>query len=490
MVGSEMRRHLAAASLVAALVGGDVAAQPVDPDTGRRSWASTPALRAETGLLRRALVAARQGRSTEAAGLRAQLESSTARKLVLWATLASNPAADRPAGLSGWPALGGSSGPSAWSLRRRRVSAAIMDRKYELAYRTAADSDLRPGPDLAEAEFYAGWLALRKLGRPEAADRHFARIAAVSSSPISLARAAYWRGRVAERLQQDDAARGFFAAAARYPTTFYGQLAAEKVGRERVDLDSDPLPTALDREALDGRELVQALDLLLATGQTQWVGRFAAASAASLEAPGEYVLLIERLRVAGRQFDSMTVARTAAQHGVVLPERGFPTRALAGSAGLSPAFLHAIVRQESGFDPQARSPAGARGLMQLMPSTAAQVARSEGLAYGAAKLETASYNVRVGSAYLSSLLERFDGSYVLAAAAYNAGPGHMSEWVSACGDPRGGRTDPVDFIECIPFSETRNYVMRVMEGMQVYRAKLSGERAVLSLRQDLSRRAG
>ncbi|MDB5426588.1 MAG: transglycosylase [Phenylobacterium sp.] len=148
-----------------------------------------------------------------------------------------------------------------------------------------------------------------------------------------------------------------------------------------------------------------------------------------------------------------------------------------------------ITRQESGFDPNVRSGAGARGMMQLMPSTAAILARRIGISYSPGKLDEPDYNMRLGSTYLGQLVTQFSGSYVMAAAGYNAGPGRPTQWTSFCGDPRGGSTDPVDFIECIPFSETRNYVMRVMENMQVYRAKLNGGSAPITLSADLKRGA-
>ena len=184
----------------------------------------------------------------------------------------------------------------------------------------------------------------------------------------------------------------------------------------------------------------------------------------------------------------MRVVRIAAQHGFVLPERGYPLRTPPGVAGApEAAFVLGIIRQESGFDPHVRSSAGALGMMQLMPGTAQILARRLGYSYGAGRLEDADYNMQLGSAYLGQLVDRFGGSYLMAAAAYNAGPGRPLEWASFCGDPRSSSTDPADFIECIPFSETRNYVMRVLEATEVYRARLAGGSAPLSLMSDLKR---
>jgi soluble lytic murein transglycosylase len=146
-----------------------------------------------------------------------------------------------------------------------------------------------------------------------------------------------------------------------------------------------------------------------------------------------------------------------------------------------------IARQESNFDPNARSGPGARGLMQLMPATAEVVARRVGVSYAPSLLSDTDYNLRLGGYYLGHLVDDFGGSYVMASAGYNAGPGRPSQWSAFCGDPRGAAADPVNFIECIPFSETRTYVMRTLETMEVYRARLSGGSAPLTLQEDLKR---
>ena len=184
----------------------------------------------------------------------------------------------------------------------------------------------------------------------------------------------------------------------------------------------------------------------------------------------------------------MRAARTAAQRGFVLPERGYPLvtpPAVATSA--EPAFSLSIARQESNFFPGARSNVGARGMMQLMPATARLTARKMGEPFVESRLNEAEYNMRLGATYLGDMIDNFSGSYAMAAAAYNAGPGRPRDWVSFCGDPRAGGADPLDFIECIPFSETRNYVMRTLETTMVYRARLNGGTAPLTLSQDLKR---
>lgn len=184
----------------------------------------------------------------------------------------------------------------------------------------------------------------------------------------------------------------------------------------------------------------------------------------------------------------MKAARGAAQRGYVLVDRAYPMRTPPQvSNAPEPALVLGITRQESGFDPMVRSSADARGMMQLLPSTAQIVARKMGVDYSVSRLHDPDYNMRLGSTYLGQVIDQFSGSYVLGAAAYNAGPGRPAQWISFCGDPRTSSTDPIDFVECIPFTETRTYVMRVMEGMQIYKAKLAGGSTKITLSQDLAR---
>ncbi len=373
-----------------------------------------------------------------------------------------------------------------WLERRALIGAALAARNYQAAYQLANDNGLPPGVDYAEAEFYAGWLALTKLKQPNVADAHFAHIQEVGSSPITQGRALYWRGRAADAAGDAIGAQDFYSQAAQYTTTFYGQLAAERVGLSRIDLGHDPVPTAADRARFEGRELVQAARLLAQAGERELLRTFVLTADDALPNAEEYALLVDLARGYGDQDLSMRVARVAAQHGFILPDRGYPVRSpplVDGGAALP--FVLSITRQESNFDPNARSGAGARGMMQLLPSTASHVARRLGVGYAPGRLSDPDYNMRLGSAYLGSMLSNFSGSYVMAAASYNAGPNHMGEWTAICGDPRASGTDPIDFIECIPFSETRNYVMRALETMEVYKARLNGGRAALTLKEDL-----
>lgn len=374
-----------------------------------------------------------------------------------------------------------------WDERYRLTLWAIRSGDWRSAYQASANSGLDQGTDATEAEFYAGWIALNRLNDPVAAGRHFAAIERIGSSPITRGRALYWSGRAAEARRDSAAAEGFYQRAAEHGTTFYGQLAAEKLGLALV-LPKDPDPTEAERRRFEDRDAVQAMRLLADQNQRDLFKVFALHLDDVLPDRVEQALLIDAIRSYGDQDTSMKAARGAAQRGFILTERAYPYRTPPSVAGApEPALVLGVTRQESGFDPGVRSGADARGMMQLLPSTAAIVARRMGVGYSASMLYEPDYNMRLGSSYLGQMVNQFSGSYVMAAAGYNAGPGRPAQWVNMCGDPRAGSTDPLDFIECIPFSETRNYVMRVLENMTVYRAKMNGGSTPVTLSRDLKR---
>ena len=377
-----------------------------------------------------------------------------------------------------------------WRERKQLVVSALKNGDSVGAYAVAANNGLPGGADAAEAEFYAGWLALSRLNRPDDAARHFARIAEIGASPITRGRALYWQGRAAEAQGDQIGAKSFYSEGARHITTFYGQLAAEKAGLTELRLDKDPIVTQADRTRFEGRELVRAVRMMAQIGARDQFRVFALYIDDVLPNAEETALLVDLARGYGDQDTAMRAVRTAAQRGFILPERGYPLldhHFTPGPGAAETAFVYSISRQESNFDPTARSAPGARGMMQLMPATAALVARQLGESHSTERLSDPSYNMRLGSTYLGSMVGTFSGSYIMAAAAYNAGPGRPSQWATLCGDPRGAATDPLDFIECIPFSETRNYVMRTLETTMVYRARLNGGVAPLTLSSDLKR---
>lgn len=375
-----------------------------------------------------------------------------------------------------------------WIERRVLIGWALRAGNTRAAYTAASNSGITTGADGAEAEFYAGWLALSKLKNPAQAEKHFAALAGIGSSPITRGRALYWQGRAAEAAGDSVAAAGYYGDGAQFHTTFYGQLAAEKAGVRTLALGADPAISAEHRARFDANELVRAARLLQATGETDLFKAFVLHIDDVLDTPEDHALLIDLALSTGDRDLAMRAARTAAQRGFILPERGYPLMPPPTvTTSAEPAFSLSIARQESNFDPTARSRVGARGMMQLMPATAQLTARKMGESYAASRLDDPVYNMRLGATYLGDMIDNFSGSYAMAAAAYNAGPGRPRTWVSFCGDPRAGGADPLDFIECIPFSETRNYVMRTLETTMVYRARLNGGVTPMSLSADLKR---
>jgi soluble lytic murein transglycosylase-like protein len=479
--------------------------------------------------LRAALEATRARRLEQARAMQAALTDPVARKLVDWAIVdvfgqelgafelerqvkqlegwprgEGRRAALDNAGTAGLPAgpvpytslsRSGSSGGSgslsgeSLSQRRTRMNEAIRGGDAARAYRIIADHGFTPGGvDYAEAEAFAGWLALNKLRDPQAADRHFARLEAAVRSPVSKARAAYWRGRTAEFVGDAKKAQAFYEQGAEHTTTFYGQLAAQRAGHKQVVLSADPTPTAADRAAFETTELARALRLLSAAQERTLVRVFGLYLGETVQTRVQLAVLMDAIKGLGEQELSLLAYRRGAQRGLILHERGYPVLTPPGVfGGAEPALVLAITRQESQFDPTVRSSADARGMMQILPGTGREVAGKIGMAWSPDLLWDANANMRLGSAYLGGLVEQFGGSYVLAIAGYNAGPSRPRQWVEFCGDPRSPSTDVLDFIECIPFSETRNYVMNVMSNIQVYRARLNRGRADTTAAADLAR---
>jgi soluble lytic murein transglycosylase len=374
-----------------------------------------------------------------------------------------------------------------WQLRRQLVNVAVKAGDFAAAHKAVDNHGLPAGADAADAEFLGGWLALTKLHDAEDAERHFARLELLGVAPITASRALYWRGRAEEALGDPIAAQTYYGRGARYYTTFYGQLAAAKAGMTELDLGKDPVATAEDRARFQSQDLVAAARLLNQAGAMDLYRSMLVAAVDSLTQLVDVAQLIDMAKDTGEDDLTMRLARLAAQRGLTLPERGFPVRIPPDSSPVEASLVLGIIRQESGFDARIRSGVGARGMMQLMPSTAKLLAKNAHVRYRDSMLDDPEFNMQLGSRFLGDLVSRFDGSYILAAAAYNAGPNRPAQWMATCGDPRSAGTDPVDYIECIPIGETRNYVMRVLENIQVYRARLNDGRAPLTLPADLKR---
>ncbi len=367
-----------------------------------------------------------------------------------------------------------------WWNERRIIARGLADKgDFKDAYRIVAAHSARNPTDVVDAEFHAGWYALRALNDPQTAARHFERILKASSRPLSASRAWYWLGRAAEAGGPGNAGE-LYAKAARYSATFYGQLAASRLDQKTLNV-SYPAPSPSDRSNFESREAVRAIDRLDAVGHGERAAALYKALADEMTSPGELAVLAARAERTGDHALSLQIGKAAFNRGIDVAALAFPLGVIPASAniaGSGKALAYAIARQESAFNPAAISPADARGLLQILPGTAKGVASRHGMSFAAAKLTVdAGYNATLGAHYLGEQIDAFGGSYVLTFIAYNAGPRRVPEWIARYGDPRGKSLDEViDWIERIPFPETRNYVQRVMENYQVYKVRL-GQKA-------------
>lgn len=371
--------------------------------------------------------------------------------------------------------------PEEWADRRATlVRWLIRQGRAGDAYKLAAAHGLEEGDGAtayADLEFLAGFVALRQLGDPATALRHFAHLKAGVSTPISLARADYWRGRAAEASGQAAEAKAHYTAAAEHQTAYYGLLAAEKLG-----LTLDPFlldntkPADWQQSSFAGSSVLEAARLLANAGNRTLAKRFFLHLGESLNA-GELAQLADLALQMNEPHIAVLIGKAAAERGIIIPRAYFPVPDMVPDGlKVSRALALAIARRESEFDPAARSSADAQGLMQVLPGTAKIVAAELGLEYAAGKLLTdPAFNVQMGAGYLAKMVQEFGPSIALVASGYNAGPGRPRRWIGEFGDPRLASTDIVDWVETIPFSETRTYVMRVVEGVVIYRAKLKGE---------------
>ena len=373
-----------------------------------------------------------------------------------------------------------------WRERGILARRALRDGNITRAYQLAARHGASGGFPLADAEWLAGWIALRFLDDPLLAFPHFQRMYHKVSFPVSLSRAAYWAGRAAQAAGKSGIAAQWYATAARHGGSFYGQMAAAHLQeRFRPALPVEPKPIRTEKDRFEAGEMVRTIRMLARARADRTVRKLVRHMADIAESKLDYVQISALAEDLGRPHDAVYAARQAIKKGFLLSMSGYPVVPLDRGIGLGPDVVFGVIRQESGFDRDAESSAGARGLMQLMPATAKAVARQQDLPYRKASLTgNHHYNIALGSAYLKGLIDRFDGSLVLALAGYNAGPHRARTWVRQFGDPRDSVDDTLDWIEMIPFEETRNYVQRVLENITVYRQRLTGETALLAFNSE------
>ncbi len=381
--------------------------------------------------------------------------------------------------------------PNLWAAERLILARRLLDdNQTQRAYRLAASHGLSSGPTFAELEFLAGWIALRGLHQPEVAYNHFVRLYDAVKLPISLARGAYWAARAADEMKQVSLAEAWYASAAPEMTTYYGQLAATHIGSAGpATVLEAPKPTTAEIAAFERNELVQVARDLAQIGDSDDLLPFLRRITDECQTASSFALTARLARALDRPDMAVTVAKHASYAGITLLDEGYPLTELPPGGSIEKPLVLAMTRQESAFDRGAVSGAGAMGMMQLMPATASKIAKLLHLPFSQKRLTNdVAYNVTLGRAYLGSLIDNFSGSYVLAVAAYNAGPSRVHQWMQDHGDPRRQNVDVVDWVERIPFTETRNYVQRVLENLQMYRLRLGGAHVpTVSLAADLKR---
>jgi peptidoglycan lytic transglycosylase len=382
-------------------------------------------------------------------------------------------------------------GDAWWRTRRILVRKLLDAGEPETAYRVAREAALPSSENYrADHHFTAGWVALRFLNDPTTAMAHFHHIADGITNPIALARASYWQARAAEALGRHNEARAHYERAAHYPTAFYGQLARAKLGNTGIAM-RHPGPDGAQRASIANLEVVRAVELLYAIGERELIIPIVMDLGDRALDPAALLGVAE---VTSRHHDAratLLLGKAALARGLPFEQYAFPNFGLPAFASVAPeidrSIAFAIVRQESEFNQRDVSPAKAVGLMQVTPEAGRDTAKRFGVKYDWKRMvNDAVYNCQMGSAELSGLLQDYRGSFILTFAGYNAGRGRVKEWIERHGDPRDPSVDPIDWIERIPFSETRNYVQRVMENFQMYRVRF-GQGARLNMQADLRR---
>lgn len=383
----------------------------------------------------------------------------------------------------------------AWQDERRssvRRSVGPMQRaNWKTAYTIAKNHGLTSGDGAIDGEFLAGWVALRYLNQPQLAMGHFLKLQKIATNGTERARAAYWIGRSQLALGQMAPAKAAFKTAAAHTSVYYGQLAREEIGLGNKPEEIEPPGSSDGAKAAVARdEMVRAAMLLAQADGKNRMGIFLMPLAKRFETTDQLNAVANMLQTQVGTACALRFAKASAVQGHDIdawayPIYGLPNWAQVGKP-VEKSLVFALSRQESEFDPSAGSSVGAQGLMQLMPGTAKLVAKQYGIGFQAGKLKDADYNVKLGAAHLADLVSNLNGSYVLTLVGYNAGPRRATEWVSYFGDPRGGKVDAVDWVECIPFNETRQYVQKVMQNLHVYRSRLAPE-TVRPMTADLKR---
>ena len=384
-----------------------------------------------------------------------------------------------------------------WIERRANAYAALKLGQVKTAYRLASRNGPLSVNPLKDSEHFAGWIALSLLKDAPLAEKHFTAMRKAADGPLSTATAEYWLARAALARNDTSKANAHFKAASVFIDTFYGQAALQMLdrGTTRLAVPPPPQPTSEETTRFLARDAVKAMMLAKKSGHEAIAKTFLAHLRYHLPGPGESVLIAHLSVALGDTQAGVRTGKWGIAKGHNLLYYAYPTHAFPAYTPLrkapEPAFLLGIARQESEFNTLTLSGAGARGVLQVMPITARHVCRDYKLKCDIPRLMSdPAYNTMLASAYIGDRMAEFSGSYIMTLAGYNAGPGRVREWVREFGDPRDPAVDPIDWIERIPFEETREYVKKVLANVQIYRARLGEEDKALQILGDLVRARG
>lgn len=374
-----------------------------------------------------------------------------------------------------------------WNLRASAVRQALREKKYDAALKILSTHGDLENENMADALFLEGWIRMEFKNDPRTGYKDFYALYKLAGTPVSKARAAYWAGRAAARNDNRDIALQWYRLAAQFSTVFYGQLAQHALNIN-ASLELPPTPTISDatRDAMNRSEVVQAFTNIPESDARQMQPIFLKSMTEQASSGEEMAYIAELAKKNAGTSAAVKVAKWGLRKRITLIDAGWPMLDLPDPIGVEPALALAITRQESEFDPKARSGADARGYMQILPGTGAHVAKKLGLVCAPDDLWDGEKNITLGTAYLGQLIQGFDGSYILAIASYNAGPANVRTWIARSGWPPRDEVGAIDWVESIPYAETRNYVMRVLENLQIYR-KLRDPNQPLDLIHDLTR---
>jgi soluble lytic murein transglycosylase len=378
-----------------------------------------------------------------------------------------------------------------WAIKKKIVRNLMDDRNYQTAYKLVERHNNKNNTDYADAEWLAGWIAFRFLGDNNKSYQHFSNLYQNVKSPMSLSRAAYWAGRVCEKNGKEAEAKAWYQKAAYFPWVFYGQLSVAKL-KAKFELPTITKATATQIANYKYKDLLKVAYILAKANRTSQAKIFIKAAVKAANSKSEAILVTEIVSSFKNVHLTTESAKHVANEKLIFLHHGYPTLAQQKTSKLEKALAHAIIRQESVFDKYAQSSAGALGLMQLLPTTAKDIANELKIKFNHLHLKSdPHYNITLGSHFLNKLVENFDGSYILAVAAYNAGPTNVKKWLKTYGDPRQHKNveDVIDWVESVPFYETRNYIQRVLENLQIYRSvtEKAAHTMSLTIEQDLKR---